>query len=119
MLNTVFLNKDGYIEQIYKGDQNSETVILSVERVNKLIEKLKSEGKPIKVLVNLSQIKNTDAGSREAAVDALKKWHFDKTALYGGSVFIKNLANLIIRAARKQDKVKIFDERKEAVKWLG
>src|SRR3989344_3727014 len=119
MARAVFLNKDGYIEQIYKGDQDYDTVTSAVRKVNKLIEKLQSEGRSVKVIVNLSEIGKTDSGSREAAVYALKSWYFDKTALYGGNVFINNLANLIIRAARKQKKVKVFNTRREAYKWLG
>jgi UDP-N-acetylmuramyl pentapeptide synthase len=119
MANEVSLNKDGYIEIIYEGDQTYESVNKVVQEVLKIITILKEQNKPVKLLNDLSELGGSTYGSRKASAEALLKAEYDKVALFGANLFMKYLSILIIKASGKDSTVKYFDTREEAERWLN
>jgi hypothetical protein len=51
-------------------------------------------------------------------VEFLKTLDFDKTAIFGTSVFTKHLVNFIIMAAGKSANVRYFNTKDEALEWV-
>ncbi|TAL19285.1 hypothetical protein EPN90_03905 [Patescibacteria group bacterium] len=58
MANSVFLNRDGFIEQKYIGDQTYDSVQASVRAILELSKQLRKNGKPVKILTDLSRLGN-------------------------------------------------------------
>jgi UDP-N-acetylmuramyl pentapeptide synthase len=119
MPNKVFLNKNEYIEIIYEGDQTSETVNNVVDETLKIISILKKQNKPVKIINDLSKLGGSSMGARKTSAETLEKVKYDKVALFGANLFMKYLAILIIKASGMGEKVKYFDTREEAEKWLA
>ena len=115
MSNKVFINDLGFIEQVYDEVQDFSSVQGSMDEARQLL----SDNKSKLVLVDVSKIRTTNSGAREAAVVFLRESKFTKLAVFGGNIFIKNLANLVIRASGQNQKSQVFKTRDEAVSWLN
>jgi hypothetical protein len=84
--------------------------------------KLKADKKPALVLVDVMKITVTNnhkkmAPARKEAVRLLRESEYDRISVYG-SLPVKVVMNTIIMVAGKKDKVRVFDDRLEALKWL-
>lgn len=117
-LNQVRLNSDDLIEVIYKGDQTAETVIAANEAGRMLADRLRRRGAPVLVLANLQGVGRSDVNARRATALALKKFDYDRIAVYGASTVVEKTAGLLIRAVKKAEKIRLFPARKAAVDWL-
>lgn len=118
MVNTVSITKNGIILEIFEGDQSYDTVQQTTDKLSEKIEEVKKKGKEAKVLIDLTGIGSTNAGSRKASVGALRNLDYDKIALFGGSNYVRHLSNFVIKASGRSKKAKVFKEKKEAMKWL-
>ncbi|QQG50242.1 MAG: STAS/SEC14 domain-containing protein [Candidatus Berkelbacteria bacterium] len=116
MANKVTLH-DSFIELVFIGDQTEKTVRSISEKARRLSEK-QWKGDPTLVLVNLYKMGKSSFTSRSAALEALNAAPFIRMAVYANSVFLRHVAELIIRAARMGEKIRIFTAREEAVRWL-
>ena len=119
MSERVFTNKQNIVEIVYDGRHD-------IKKSNKVIAQLKIElaklekmNKPKKVLLDLTKLGQTDRRSRGNVIDVAKNWDYHRIAVYGANVFNKVLAELIIFASGKKNKIKIFSSREEALKWLN
>lgn len=106
------------MEAAYIGDQSSESVNEMVTAVLPLAERLRTTGQAVNLLVDLSRLTKSTTESRRASGDALRQVPYDKIGLIGAQGYIRGLAKLVIRAARKSNKVRVFNTRTEAVAWL-
>jgi len=43
----------------------------------------------------------------------------DKIAIFGGNRFMKHLVNLVVKATGKEDRVRYFDSKDQAIAWLN
>jgi hypothetical protein len=96
-LNLVRLNHDDLIEIVFRGDQTNETV-LTVSRAGKMLaDRLRRQGAPVLVLVNLEEVGNSDVYARRAVAKSLKEFSYDRIAVYGASTFIENSSDFVIK----------------------
>lgn len=118
MANTSTLSAQGLIEIVYEGDQNYDTVSPMINQAILLANQQRSASQPVLVLVDLSRMGQSTPSSRQATVEGMKKGDYDKVAIFGASVFLKHLANLLAAAIGKQEKIRSFESREEAEAWL-
>lgn len=118
MGNLVNLGEDGIIYDIMEGDQPAEAVSENNAQVASFVNKLKAEGKPALVLVDLSKVGKQDTASRVAAKEFITEIEFDRLAAFGANMLIKQLVNLVIFASGQGQRVRYFDSKDEALVWL-
>ena len=118
MNNKVFLDNSGLIEQIYVGNQTGQTITQVANKTKEIIQLLLTNEEPIIVLVDLSKLGKSTSDSRKAALEALKNTTYDKVALFGLSPYTKYLSSFIIAASGNGSRVKLFDTKQKAKKWL-
>lgn len=116
--NKNFVGEDGFIHQIYLGEQTAQTVQEDIKRLAKLIETVHKQGKPAHLLLDLGKFTHQDSGARKEATNALNNLKYEKIALFGTKNFIKYVANFVVLATRKSSTVKFFDSEDEAMRWL-
>ncbi len=117
-LNQVRLNGDDLIEIVYRGDQTAETVAAVNQTGLVLADRLRRRGAPVLVLANLQYVGNSDVYARRTTATALKKFDYDKIAVFGASKIVEKTAGLVIRAVQKEKKIRLFPSRQAAVSWL-
>jgi hypothetical protein len=114
--NKVLMNPDNCVEVVFIGHQTGETFNDTYKMVLPLINKLKSEGKPLLGLFDLTEHTGYSLSSDTAALKFLENTDYDKIAMY--HVPHAEVTKGIIMAIGKSDNTKLFDSRSEAVKWL-
>ena len=90
----------------------------------KIIEEIKTHSKEIdgaKVLMDLRKIEGSTPGASRVLVDSVRAEPsiFEKLALSGKSVIGQVMANFIIRASEKEEKIRYFGDEEEALRWLS
>ncbi len=118
MGNKVYVNSDEIIEIEVNGDQNAASVELMGRQINTLITQMKSVGKPCLLLDNLLQIGKVGPEARRLVVDLATRLDYDRAAMLGQGGVMRFGANLMLRATGKGYKIKYFDSREAAIKWL-
>jgi hypothetical protein len=119
----IFINPSGFIEQHYFGELDPEGVLDGLSQLRAYAKKLNYEDKTVLILEDVSKITKVEflspkmAEVRKAAAKAVKEIKFDRVALYGPLHFQVILTTLAL-VAGKRDKVKVFDSRPAAIKWL-
>jgi hypothetical protein len=119
MENSTILTSDGYIFNIYAGDQTGKKVLVEVEKTKKLIEQLRQDKKPVHILIDLNTLGKTDSETRSIAVSTLKNLDYDKLAFYGNNLFTKYLANFIISATGRNSQIQYFESKEKALEWIN
>src|SRR5688572_911053 len=94
--NSCFVQEDGLIRNIYQGDQSTSTVEQVEEQLLPLISRLRSQGKQVLILTDISKVGRIPLSARTRGLQLLKSLDFDKVAIYGPSRLQKTLVNLII-----------------------
>lgn len=118
MQNTVDIEPDGVVCLSYKDQQTYESIFVLNSQTQKHITHLRSEKKPVLLLINLTQLGRTLSGARKIAAESLKNLDYDRIAVFGKDLFTKILVNLVISATHKELTVKYFMSEKEARDWL-
>ncbi|HSW66243.1 MAG TPA: STAS/SEC14 domain-containing protein [Bacillota bacterium] len=117
MGNRVFLNQD-IIEIMVVGDQT----VASVERMgrdtSRLLAEQRQAGKSCLVLDNVLEIGQVGVDARKLVVDLARRFDYDRLALLGKGSLLRLGANLMLRATGKAYKMRYFDDRAAALKWL-
>lgn len=116
MQNKAFINSDGCVELRIAGDQTYETIKNLYEESKPLIAQLKSGGKPLLGLVDMTLEGSFTVGSNKAAMEILEGETYDRIAMFNAPV--SEVAKLIIKAMGKDETTKVFDTRAEAKDWL-
>lgn len=118
----VFYNPAGFAELQYLGDQTPESVITSTNEIVEMCKKLEKDGKPIKILVGVTQIPNIDVSKKMAkarlnAIQSMATTNYDRVAIYG-NVTAQIMISTLVLIAGKRSKIKVFSTRAEALGWL-
>lgn len=113
-----YLGKDGFIHNIYQGDQNASTVKKVWGQLDQLTKKVRAKGKRVLILTDLTKLGKTPLSARTAGLDLMRKLDFDKAAVFGGSTFNQLLVNTIVIASGRGFQIKYFSTEKEARDWL-
>src|SRR3989339_779477 len=75
------------------------------------------EGKASFVLIDLHQSTEFSSAARKICVDFLQNDKINKTAFFGGNVFVKTLATFVMAPTGKKD-IKFFNTEEEALAWF-
>jgi hypothetical protein len=105
-----------YIEKV--GDQTVESMTELYNQLSLLAGQLRAQGKPVLVLVNVHDEREMNASVRKFVAEMSRRVDMDKSASYAPSPYLRGLRDLLIRAARVDDKVANFETREEALAWL-
>jgi len=114
----VFLNRDGFIEQVYTGDQTGDSIDQAIKKSTNIIKQMQKDGKSVLILVDSTKLGKLSTPTRKSSVEALRNIHYEKVAIYGPNPIAKAMINLIIHASGKHSSVRFFNERPAAEKWL-
>ncbi len=120
MPNHTFVDEDGIIQQFMEGDQDTETVGELIDDTLKQTDelKLKNPSSKLLFLVDMSGIGKHTLASRQAGFTAMKKFPFDKIAIYTTNRVIKHITSLFIMASGHGSDVKQFSDKSKAKEWL-
>jgi hypothetical protein len=99
------------------GTHTKEDAVNLIKEADKLLLK----NRPGLVLTDLSSTGKPLSGARKVHADNIRYGHekFKKIAFFGASVTNRVMANFIIKASGKSDKVRYFKTESDAVKWLN
>ena len=117
--NKVFVGEDGFIHNVYSGDQDYASVKAVEMEDRRFAQELRAAGKPVLVVADLRQMGKSTPDSRKAAREALDVGFFDRIAVTGGSAFLRHLSNFIITASRHSDRARWVGTEEEAAEWLS
>jgi len=117
-----FYNPGGFVELCFYGEQTPESVIAAVTELVNWSKNLSSKKKKIYILVDVTEVPKIDisgkmAAARKEAVRAMTSAKYDRIAIYGG-VAVQIMVNTLVLIAGKRQKIKVFSDRLEALRWL-
>ena len=118
MGNRVFLNKKGFIEQVYIGNQNFGSVMDAASELMLLCDKLPANRRKVRILVSVKKIGRISADALLAGAEGLNLMPDAKVAIFGGNKLVNDLVNLVTAAVGREKSVLVFDTKKEALGWL-
>ena len=116
--NRVYVTDDDIVELIVVGDQTVDSVHAMGDRAGELGRKQWADGKPSLLLDNLNQMGNVPPNVLSHVIQIARKLNYDKLAMVSGNKIIKATSNTVLAAIGKLGKVRFFDNRDAAVKWL-
>ena len=109
--------KDGIIQTQIFGLNNEQDVINTVSKIAEI--KQKFPGKKLRDFIDLSQASKPSSRARKVIAEKIyKDPDLKRIALVSKSLINKTIQNFLIRATSESDKIKMFDTKKEALKWL-
>ncbi len=120
----VFVDKDGILNLHFLRDiaEPAADILMSQLIENEILKILnKDPGKIYNALVDLSfedRSKMVTSKSRKTYIRVSQHKQLDKIAIVGGSVFIRTVAGFILQTAGKSKKMKWFNNKEKALKWL-
>lgn len=115
MTSKVYVDKEGIVNIESIGPQSGEEML----RVrSKLLEIAEERQEKIKILDDLSRVTKTTPESRRTAGESTKLDEISKVACFGGGTVMRVMTNFIVKISGMEKKVKYFDTKEEAVKWL-
>ena len=107
----------GIIRKAYIGEQNAATINQSAAETYPLADKLRSEGRPVLIMADISQVGRTGPGTREAGREMYKRLEYHKIAVFGGNAYTKKLLKAAITMLRLKN-IQHFNSAAEAEDWL-
>ena len=117
----VWIDKDGIINILVSMKNPAENIIDLLEEVK---EALFNIGERAKILVDISgsilgHMRSSQL--RKGVAKNISEWrekvNFEKAAVFGGDAIRKTITSFVITASGLK-KVKVFETKEEAVKWL-
>lgn len=117
-----FFNPGGFIEQHFIGNQTPDSVIDAISELVQSAKKIRSKNQDALILVDVTKVPKIDVSgrmirARQEAVKAMMNADYDRVAVYG-STALQVLVNTLILIAGKRDKIRVFSDRLDALKWL-
>lgn len=119
MANRTFLADDGIIWEVYEGDQDAQSVAETIAQTETILNQQLALRKTILIIVDTSAIGSHTLGARKVAAATMKRWHYDKIALFGQSTYLRHVVNLIALATGHQHNVRYFSSEQAARHWLA
>jgi predicted glycosyltransferase len=115
-------NPAGFIEILFMGNQTPDSVISAVEELVERAEKLKTEGRRVLILADVTGVQKIDisgkmARARKEAVNAMSTAEYDRIAVYG-NVAVQIMVSTLVLIAGKRDRIRVFGDRFDALRWL-
>jgi hypothetical protein len=116
------LNPAGFIEQHYVGSQAPQEVHKAIRDLKRFAKKLEESNKAVLILVDVSRVTKIDLGprmlrARVAGMKTMRALNYKRAAVYG-PLPIQVLVNTLALVAGVHDKIRVFDTRLDAVRWL-
>lgn len=119
MKNSTFVNeKLGIGEMIVQGDQTASTAKELIAQSIKINEELSSNYGGIHTLIDVTKMGKLDLGSKTSALQGLGTLSFDKAAIVGANGTNEKVIELLLALSGRNERVKLFDNRTDAVAWL-
>jgi hypothetical protein len=115
--NTLEQLPDGIILLTQRGYQTAASVVQFEDQINTLTVQRHQEGKKALILVDMSGVSGHDPDAREQARKSIKG-EYDGLAIFGSDLSVRMVVNWIIQVIGQGDRIKFFDDRDEAVRWL-
>lgn len=117
-----FLNPAGFVEQDYVGSQIPQDIHNAIKKLEEFAAGLNELDRPVLILVDISRVTKIDLGpkmlrARIAGVKAMRSIGFKKAAVCG-PLQIQILVNTLAMVAGVHHKIRVFDNRIDAVRWL-
>lgn len=114
-----YLGDDGFIWEVYNGDQNAETIGKVVSETEKIMDDLQKQKKPIHIIVDTRNFGKTDLAARQIGGKVLRAWPYEKLAAFGPSKFFSTVINFMIIATGHSHNIRSFATEEEAKAWLN
>jgi hypothetical protein len=116
-----FINPLGIIEQHYIGLQSPQSILYGLDQLRNYVGKI-TDGDDMLILADISQVPEIDVSKRmlpvrKAALDLMKSLNYKKAALYG-PLPMQTMINVLSLVAGTHSKIRTFDERPKAIRWL-
>ncbi len=117
-----FINPAGFIEQNYVGSQTPQEILAAIKLIAHYSKKLQKQEKPVLILVNINQVTSIDLSHRTfnarlAGVKAMHTVGFQRAAVCG-PLSVQVLVSTLAMVAGTRSKIRVFDNRVDAVRWL-
>jgi len=118
MPNKNFIGEDGFIHNVYEGDQSAQTLTQVEEELPKLTRKLRQDGKKVLVLSDISNLGRISLPGRIMGARIIKNLDYDKAAIFGPSHLERSVIEVIANVAGRGFSLKYFNDEKSAIDWL-
>ena len=118
-----FIHPSGFVEQHYRGEQTLESVLEGMKQLERCVNKAVNEQKKAAlVLADVTELTKVDLSrkmlkARKKAVELMRKMNYEKAAIYG-PMPVQFMVNTMAMIAGKHNKVRVFENRLEALEWL-
>lgn len=116
--NKNYLGKDGFIYNVYEGDQSISRLKKAKAELLVLVAIVRKKHKPVLILTDIRNLGKVNLSARTFAVEFVKTVDFDKVAIFGNPLAVAHLVNFIITASGMGFKMKYFDNAEDARQWL-
>lgn len=112
-----WVDKEGYIRAEIIGEHDKDNAEKIIKEINELIKEREKDGL---VLIDMTRTGRPTSKARKLHANNMKTQakHFKKAALFGASTMNRVMANFIIKASGRGDKVRYFTTEENAIKWL-
>lgn len=110
--------QDGLIHSVYVGDQSGTTIKKIGVQLTDLIEKARSHSRKILILADITRLGDVNLSARKSGLILMQELDYDLLAVVGCSSISAGLVNLMIIASGRGFKIRVFDNQKEAKRWL-
>ena len=118
MQNTVITDPGDFVSVQLIGAQDFGSIKETAVAALPLIDQLRTSGKAVKVLIDISEQTAATPDSNQMSLKVLDTIPYDKMAIYGGTKTLNDITNGIIAASGKAETTQVFETREDAVSWL-
>jgi hypothetical protein len=115
---TVFLNRQNYIEMIFPERLELETLEEMLTKAEMILSGLRNNNNSPALLVDVTLLKKLSSSSRQKGTAWIQQNKNLRIAIYGKNTFMKHFVNFLVIATRRSATMKFFITRKAAEEWL-
>lgn len=112
------MGEDDVIRQVLTHDISPQLLKEDLENLLRLEGELLPQGKPIRVLIDSSEVRNASSGTRKQALYNLTQMHYERIGIFGTNPYLTQLVNWILRATGRYGRIKVFPNEEAALTWL-
>ena len=113
-LTEVYLDEDGIVRSSSPEEITDEEARNAIEKTKELLEKIPFEKR--RVLVDFRKTRRGSLSARKAYLEATEL--IPKGAVLVSNIYQKIVVSLVLRAGSVSQKIKIFTDEGEALRWL-
>jgi hypothetical protein len=115
----VFINSQGIVEVQVVGILTYALVMTIGEEIKQHLQTAAEQHKPCVVLNDLTQLGMIDSSARRAVIQLAHTLPYKKAVMLSdGSPMVRYPMKYLLQAIGMRKKIKYFENRDEAVKWL-